>query len=552
MRFSLASEPHGDIELNLTAGLIIKAGQEVNIRAKTLLVLKYLINHKEQIVTKKALLDEIWHDVVVQEQVLVQSIKEIRNLLGSNVIKTYPRQGYQWVAELDKVATKASSTTLLAKKLANKRFYFISAAFIAMLALLTQYADKNQQTQHKKGISEFTVAFLPVENSMPDDIHDWVPLAGMDYLSRRLKQQSQLQLVNRKNLLDFLEKNKANTVNKPQFVIELSQQLGVDLMVKTRLLGYPQDFQLHYTLYLPHSIERGIELADSVDKIFEQLIAKIAQRFGQFTPKNTDTFQSDFSNEAFARGIDLYLHRNYQQAIAFFNSALTSNSNLLAARRYLAASYINDGAIVQGITLMKENIKQAQQKKSHREEIRSNLMIGVLLLNLPDDNQQGNEHLTEAEQYILRAKTLAEQYQDPLFIAYTHEELAKIKRLQLQYAQAITLLKIALQYHQDFRGNYGQTNALIELARIASAQGLRQQAEDYFAQATTIANENGVATNKVAILLAHAEIQQKNGQTELASDSALQAQNIAKQANSEVLRAKVSAWYSDNKRYEIN
>ena len=104
MRFFLASTSHGNIEVNLTAGLIIKAGQEFNIRAKTLLVLKYLIKNKDGIVTKQALLNDIWHDVIVQEQVLVQSIKEIRDLLGSKVIKTYPRQGYQWVAELREIA----------------------------------------------------------------------------------------------------------------------------------------------------------------------------------------------------------------------------------------------------------------------------------------------------------------------------------------------------------------------------------------------------------------------------------------------------------------
>jgi len=543
MRFSLASYSHGDIEINLTAGLIIKAGQEINIRAKTLLVLKYLINHKDQVVTKQELLNEIWHDVVVQDQVLVQSIKEIRDMLGSKVIKTYPRKGYQWVVELEEISIKPAFNDLK-----NKWFYAVTFFVLLTLSTTLFFTEDTKEKQAITNNANFTVAFLPVENAMPDDIHDWVPLAGMDYLNQRLKQQSQLLLVNKQTLLDLFDKNKGQIANKQQLAIELREQLNADLMVKTRLLGYPQDFQLHYTLYLPHSIERGIEFADSVDKTFEQLIAKIALRFGKFTPKTTHTYQSDFSNEAFARGIDFYLHRNYKQAIVFFSSALTSNNNLLAARRYLAASYINNGAIEQGITLMKENIKQAQQRNAHREEIRSNLMVGVLLLNW----QQENEHLTEAEHYIQRAKTLAEQYQDLLFIAYAHEELAKIKRLQQNYDQAISLLKVALQYHQNFRGNYGQTNALIELARIASAQGKKQQADDYFAQATTIANKNGVATNKVAILLAHAEVQHRNGQNEQVKNSVQQAKNIAYQANSDVLVARVTAWLADNNNYEIN
>jgi len=95
-----------DIELNLTAGIIIKAGEKINVRAKTLLVLTYLIHHPKDIVTKKTLIEKIWYDVVVQEQVLVQSIKEIRDMLGSEVIKTYPRMGYQWTVEFTSITTK--------------------------------------------------------------------------------------------------------------------------------------------------------------------------------------------------------------------------------------------------------------------------------------------------------------------------------------------------------------------------------------------------------------------------------------------------------------
>ena len=48
-----------DIELNLTTGFIIKAGGKINVRAKTLLVLTYLITHQKDIVTKKILLEKI-------------------------------------------------------------------------------------------------------------------------------------------------------------------------------------------------------------------------------------------------------------------------------------------------------------------------------------------------------------------------------------------------------------------------------------------------------------------------------------------------------------
>ena len=531
-----------DSELNLTAGLLIKDGQTISIRAKTLLVLKYLITHKAKIVSKQEILASVWHDVVVQEQVLVQSIKEIRDLLGSHVIKTYPRQGYQWTAELNDISKQYS---FFGKPVNRASLVQIAALLLLAIIGLVVYslASNNSSTKAAK----FTVAFLPIINDMPDDIHDWVPLQGMDYLSAGLKKSSQLQLIPRVALLQSLPfANQENFQHSDsQKLPLLAQALKVDLLVQTRLRGYPQDFQLDYSFYLGQRVEQGVILAADIATALEQLVQKIALRFDPNAIKTSQPYISNFSNEAFARGIELYLQREYLQASTFFATALQSNTDLLAARRYLAASYINSGDIEQGITLMKVNISQARHKQMHREEIRSHLMIGALLIHRYQNDSQASDDLTEAELYIQLTKTLAEQYQDTLFIAYALEELAKIRRLQQQYQQAIPLLAAAMQYHKEFKGSYGQTRALIELALIAFAQDKETLGQDYFSQATTIANQNGVATNKVAILLAQAQVALTAQQIE-------QAKAIAIKAKSNVLIAQVSAWLAENNSYQVN
>ena len=538
-----------DSELNLTAGLLIKDGQTISIRAKTLLVLKYLITHKAKIVSKQEILASVWHDVVVQEQVLVQSIKEIRDLLGSHVIKTYPRQGYQWTAELNDISKQYS---FFGKPVNRASLVQIAALLLLAIIGLVVYslASNNSSTKAAK----FTVAFLPIINDMPDDIHDWVPLQGMDYLTVSLKKNSQLQLIPRVALLQSLPfANQENfQPSDSQKLPVLAQALKVDLLVQTRLRGYPQDFQLDYSFYLGQRVEKGVILAADIATALEQLVQKIAQRFDPDAIKTSQPYISNFSNEAFARGIELYLQREYLQASTFFATALQSNNDLLAARRYLAASYINSGDIEQGITLMKENIVQARHKQMHREEIRSHLMIGVLLIHRYQNDSPASDDLTEAALYIRLTKTLAEQYQDTLFIAYALEELAKIRRLQQQYQQAIPLLAAAMQYHKEFKGSYGQTRALIELALIAFAQDKETLGQDYFSQATTIANQNGVATNKVAILLAQAQVALTAQQIEQAKAYGEQAKAIAIKAKSNVLIAQVSAWLAENNSYQVN
>ena len=544
MRFTF-----NDSELNLTTGLLIKDGQTISIRAKTLSVLKYLIAEKDHVVTKQALLAEVWHDVVVQEQVLVQSIKEIRDLLGSHVIKTYPRQGYQWTAELNHINKQYS---FFGKSVNRASLLQIAVLVLLTIIGLVIYSLASNSPSAKT--AKFTVAFLPIINDMPDDIHEWVPLQGMDYLSSGLGKNSQLQLIPRAELLKALVPENLPSSENPehQELRALALRLKVDLLVQTRLRGYPQDFQLDYSFYLGQRVEQGVILAADIATALEQLVQKIAQRFDPDAIKTSQPYISNFSNEAFARGIELYSQREYRQASTFFSTALQSNHDLLAARRYLAASYINSGDIEQGITLMKENIAQARQKQMHREEIRSHLMIGVLLIHRYQNDSHTSDDLTEAELYIQLTKTLAEQYQDSLFIAYALEELAKIKRLQKKYPQAIPLLAAAMQYHKEFQGSYGQTRTLIELALIAFAQNKETLGQDYFSQATTIANQNGVATNKVAILLAQAQVALTTEQFEQARAYAEQAKAIARKAKSNVLIAQVSAWLAENNSYQVN
>ncbi|KGJ90860.1 winged helix-turn-helix domain-containing protein [Colwellia psychrerythraea] len=548
MRFTF-----NDIELNLTAGLLIKDGQTISIRAKTLLVLKYLIAEKDHVVTKQALLAEVWHDVVVQEQVLVQSIKEIRDLLGSHVIKTYPRQGYQWTAELSEITNERS----IFGRSVNTSYLALITALI-LLTFIGLFIYQTSQSNHQSSSKErFTVALLPVINDMPDDIHDWVPLQGMDYISQSLTKNTQLQLIPRTQLLQSIPLSKQtklqNSVNPdPQELRALTQTLNVDLLVQTTLRGYPQDFQLDYSFYLARRVEQGVILSSNIRDAFTQLVQRITQRFAPDTAQISQPYISDFSNEAFARGIALYLQRDYVQATTFFSSALQTNNDLLAARRFLAASYINSGDTEQGIILMKENIAQARQKKMPREEIRSHLMIGVLLIHQYEKDSLTHHDLSKAERYILLTKKLAEQYHDALFIAYAHEELAKIKRLQLQYHEAIPLLKKAIQYHKEFKGSYGQTRALIELALIAYAQGKTELGGNYFTQATTIAYKDGVATNKVAILLAQAQVALNAKQIEAAQNYAKHAKNIAIEAKNNILIARVTAWQDDSNTYQVN
>src|SRR5262245_54488552 len=92
-------------DLDLPAGQLRRAGTLVALRPKTFSVLVHLAEHPGELITKQALLDAVWGDVAVTEDVVRLSIGELRGVFGDarsapRFIETVPRRGYRFVATL--------------------------------------------------------------------------------------------------------------------------------------------------------------------------------------------------------------------------------------------------------------------------------------------------------------------------------------------------------------------------------------------------------------------------------------------------------------------
>src|SRR5262245_27295956 len=77
----------------------------IALRPKTFAVLRYLVEHARELVTKDALLDAVWAGTIVSDTVLKSCIRELRIALGDDVqephyIATVHRRGYRFIASL--------------------------------------------------------------------------------------------------------------------------------------------------------------------------------------------------------------------------------------------------------------------------------------------------------------------------------------------------------------------------------------------------------------------------------------------------------------------
>ncbi|MEM7355939.1 MAG: AAA family ATPase [Acidobacteriota bacterium] len=90
--------------------LLLRGSQELALRPKTFEVLRCLVQHAGQLVTKAFLLDAVWSDRYVDDTVLKVSIREIRKVLDDDpkaprFIETLHRRGYRLIGPITEADT---------------------------------------------------------------------------------------------------------------------------------------------------------------------------------------------------------------------------------------------------------------------------------------------------------------------------------------------------------------------------------------------------------------------------------------------------------------
>jgi DNA-binding winged helix-turn-helix (wHTH) protein/tetratricopeptide (TPR) repeat protein len=89
-------------------------GQEkISLRPKTFDVLRYLVDHPDQLVTKAMLLDAVWPGVSVSDSMPATCVVELRRALGDDAktpkfIETVHRRGYRFIAQVTAGATTSA------------------------------------------------------------------------------------------------------------------------------------------------------------------------------------------------------------------------------------------------------------------------------------------------------------------------------------------------------------------------------------------------------------------------------------------------------------
>jgi DNA-binding winged helix-turn-helix (wHTH) protein len=115
-----------DAEVDLLSGEVSRGGTTVRVAPKTAQVLAALCRRAGEIVSKEALIEEVWSDAFVTDDGLWHGIAELRRVFDDDarspgVIETLPRRGYRLLAHVEPSAPPAAGEAPVSPAAAGER-----------------------------------------------------------------------------------------------------------------------------------------------------------------------------------------------------------------------------------------------------------------------------------------------------------------------------------------------------------------------------------------------------------------------------------------------
>jgi DNA-binding winged helix-turn-helix (wHTH) protein/tetratricopeptide (TPR) repeat protein len=501
----------GPFQLQVDQNLVIGEGKQQTIRPKTLELLLYFINHPTETISKQSLLDNIWQSAGAQEHVLFQSVNEIRRLfLPLTVIKTHPRIGYQWVAQVDDISKQQHKTE-------NKQTFIKSKAnllavlllsliplFLYMSSMLLNNKENPSSVYQTQSPSRELVV-LPIENSIIDVDHGWVRLGAMDMMINKLTARKALAVFPAEDVMMALARSDSfDLINIEQKSQAMRSQLGEVVTLHTKLLGAQMEYQLHFSLVGRYQIKQGIVFAEKIPELLEKLAAQVMSHYQYPYDQHRTPISEQTANHNFLQAMELFHRQEYQDAIHHLAIVLKTQPENLKAQRYLLKSMIATGNYHDAQRIGDQIQVMAENQQDQQESLRITFELGVLA------SLRGDFEI--AHQLISKSRSLAEAHGDQLYAAYSHTQLGHLLQAKAQLPEAKILYQKALEYHQGFQCPYGQISNLNALATVHQQQKSPEQAEQKLNQAISIAKTNGLTfehahllINKIKLFVDHDE-----------------------------------------------
>jgi TolB-like protein/DNA-binding winged helix-turn-helix (wHTH) protein len=294
-------------------------GETVHLQPKVMKVLVCLARRAGQPLSKEELLNSVWAETFVGDDVLKRSISELRRVFGDDVqspsvIQTIPKRGYRLVAPVQRVSAEV---TLPAAQVDNSNrttgrkkpiLAITISGFVLIVVTAVLVHRWNRASAAPVGSTRIrSLAVLPLENLSADPEQAYFSDGMTDGLITDLAQLGSLKVISRTSSMQYAKTRKslpeiARELNVDGIVEGTVQRSGNRVRITAQLIEASSDNHLWANSY-DGDLSNALELEKRVaEDIANQVLARVATR--NQSPTAT-------SRVVDSRALDEYLQGTY-------------------------------------------------------------------------------------------------------------------------------------------------------------------------------------------------------------------------------------------------
>ena len=401
-----------DFELDLTSGELHKGGQKVPLPPKAFDVLRCLVEHPGEVVTREDLRARLWAaDTFVEfDDSLNHAVKKLRQALGDSAenpqfIETLPRHGYRFVA--------SANTDNIPGGTKPKRRYAVPVlvsglALLALMAALAAYDAGSLRRRlwgHTAEPPIRSLAVLPLSNLTGDPQQDYFADGMTDALITDLAKIRELKVISRTSVMPFRDSKKP--------LPEVARALGVDGILEGSVQRSSE--RVRITVQLIHAPSDTHVWSESYERDARDVLslqADIAQAVARevkvaLTPAESSRVIA--ARTVNPEAYELYLKGRYEgdkisqegvkKSLEYFQQVINLDPTFTPAYCGVADSYMTlgvDGFVASAEVYPKAKAVALRALELDQNSAEAHASLGFILFNYDGDHESAIKELETA------------------------------------------------------------------------------------------------------------------------------------------------------------
>lgn len=545
---AMAPPPAGwrfaDCELDLRLRELRRGSEAVAVEPRVLDLLAFLIEHRDQAVSKDELLAAVWPGQVVSDAVFSQAIMKARKAVGDDgqrqaLIRTVHGYGYRFVVDAFALGLPTAGQSAAVPPAATAQAASVGGgdresgsgwapAFrnavglllaIMLIAVLVWFWPERDRDGRRP-----VVAMLPAAEA--STLPDSVVIGLQALLARDLSQQAGVDVISAERVQRLLATLEVDLDQADDVLLaELNRIMGADFLLRTRI-DYGEDgYQAHGRLTGRHGPVVDVEsdpgtIVAMVTGVGRQLSEQVGNRWREHMPIAVLS-QDDFANEGYARGLHALLSGDNVAAATLFESALSQDPGLYWARYELGNALWQQRKLKRAEAIYREVLGHSEAQNEHSLAGGASNQLGVLAWHRGDYD--------EAEAWYQRALVHHDAGGSGHGAASALGNLGILAENRGDLNLASDLYSRALSRFREVGDQIGESATYTNLAILLQLRGRLHEARRQQERAVAIQRALGLGSMLGLSLTNLAEIERDLGQIRSSADLLAEALDLARE-----------------------